>query len=114
MTVDSLVLWFFVGAWLVVAGIFVFGPLPRAIGHVRRIIRRLLELVDRSPLPLQLAKAEADAQRIHAALARLPALQRRAVAASTVIRTTPLVPPALAHLRRRIETEIRAFVQAAR
>jgi hypothetical protein len=111
---DALVFWFFVAAWLVVLGLLVFGVLPRAVRDGRRIVSRLMRLVDESPLPLQLSRADADLQRINAALERIPPLQRRAQLAIATIRTTPLVPPSIGRVIRQIKAEIRAFREALR
>ncbi len=114
MSVDSLIFWLFVGAWVVVASIILFGVLPQIVGEVRRIIGHVTDLVEKSPLPLQLSKAEADVARIEAAAARLPALQRRAEAAVAVIRSTPIVPPQIGALIRRIQIEIAGFRRQVR
>jgi hypothetical protein len=114
MTVDQVVFWLFVGAWLVVLGLIGFVQLPRLLHDGRRLVRRVQALVNESPLPLQIAKAEADINRMRRAAERVPELQRRALAAVTLIRTTPLVPRAIGEVAGRIRAELRALGRAAR
>lgn len=114
MSVDALVLWAFVFAGVVVLALIVFVALPRAVREALRIVKRVLALVDESPLPLQVAKTEADVGRIGHALDQLPGLGRRAEHAAIVIRTTPLIPPAVEAVATRIGREIRAFRTASR
>jgi hypothetical protein len=111
---DAAVFWFFVVAWLVVLGLLLFVQIPRAFREGRRIVTRVMRLINDLPLTKELAKAEADGRRLSAALERIPPLQRRAEAAIVTIRTTPLVPPAVADVVRQIKAEIRAFRQALR
>jgi hypothetical protein len=111
---DAVVFWFFVIAWIAVLGVLLFVVVPRAFREARRIVTRVLRLVNEIPLTKELAKAEADGARITAALERVPALQRRAEVAVATIRTTPLVPPAIGDVVRRIRAEIRSFRQALR
>jgi hypothetical protein len=114
MSADEVVFWFFAGTWVIVALLILFVQVPRIVSEGLRIVRRVMALVNDSPLPAKLDKAEADAGRIEAALDRIPALRQRAEAALTVIRTTRLVPPAIGDLIARIRTEIRDFRRAAR
>jgi Sec-independent protein translocase protein TatA len=109
LSTDSLVFWLFVAAWLVVAVLLGFVQLPRIVREAMRIVKRVRALDETSPLPLQLAKAEADVGRLGAALERIPVLQQRAADALLRIRTAPLVPPALIALGIRIGREIQAF-----
>jgi len=87
--------------------------LPRVVREGRRIVRHLIAFGRDSELPLKIAKAQADTARIDRALDRLPHLLEQAQAAALIIRTTPLVPPALGAVAARIGAEIRAF-RAAR
>jgi hypothetical protein len=105
----AVVFWFFVCAWIVVLSLIVLGQLPRAFRDGRRIVTRLLALVNDPPLNAQLAKAESDSRRLNAALERIAPLQRRAQIAISTIRSTPLVPPAIGEMVLRIRAEIRAF-----
>jgi hypothetical protein len=111
---DAAVFWFFVVAWLVVLGLLLFVQIPRAFREGRRIVTRVMRLINDLPLTKELATAEAAGRRLSAALERIPPLQRRAEAAIVTIRTTPLVPPAVADVVRQIKAEIRAFRQALR
>lgn len=111
---DAVVFWFFVVAWIVVLGSLLFVVLPRAFREARRIVTRLIRLATELPLTNELAKAEEDSRRITGALERIAPLQRRAEIALTTIRTTPLVPPAIAGAVRRVRAEVRAFRQALR
>jgi hypothetical protein len=111
---ESVVFWIFVGAWTILALIFIFGVLPRLVGEGGRIVRRILTLIGGSPLTAQLARAELDVNRITSSLERVPALVQRAIAAVAIIRSTPLVPPAIASTIRRIQVEIAAFKRAYR
>jgi hypothetical protein len=113
VSVDTLAVWFFAATWVLVA-ILIAGVLMSAAREAVRIVKRVLALVNDSPLPLQLAKAEADAARISRALDRIPALVRRADDAAEVIRATPLIPPALVELFARIRREYAAFRAAVR
>jgi hypothetical protein len=106
---DALVFWFFICAWIVVLSLLFFLQLPRAFRDARRIISRVMKLINNPPLEAELAKAEADSRRLNAALDRVPALQGRAQAAIATIRTTPLIPPAIGQVVRRIRAEYRAF-----
>jgi hypothetical protein len=111
---DAAVFWFFVVAWIAVLGWLVFVVLPRAFREARRIVTRLIRLATELPLTDELAKAEVDSRRITRALERVAPLQRRAEIALTTIRTTPLVPPAIGDVVRRVRAEVRAFRQALR
>ena len=113
MTVDWLIFWLFVVAWAVVLGALGM-QIPRAVGEVLQIVRHIRGLIESSPLPLQLAKAESDLRRIEAAAARLPMLQARAQAAMSVIRETPLVPPGISAFIERLRSETAAFRREAR
>lgn len=114
ISVDALIFWLFVAAWAIVIGLISCIAIPRAVREAIRIVRRLIELVERSPLPLQLAKAEADMGRIDAAVSRLPELEARANRALLRLRENPLVPPSVIVAVRRIELEIAAFRRASR
>ena len=113
MSVDALIFWLFVAAWLVVAILVVFA-LVRVGREAVRIFKRVKALVDESPLPLQISKAEADVARLNRAIDRLPILARRADEAAEIIRTTPLVPPALIEMALRVRAEYAAFRAALR
>jgi hypothetical protein len=106
--------WFFFVAWVVVLGLLFFVQVPRGFREARRIVRRLMRLINDPPLTKELAKAEADGRRLSIALERIPSLQRRAERAIETIRTTPLVPPTIGETIRRIRAEIQAFRQALR
>ncbi len=112
MSVDSLIFWLFVAAWVLLLVMLVVGPLAKIVTEVKQIVAHLVGLVNGSDLPLQIAKAEADLARCEAALAQVPALQLRAESALVVLRTTPLIPPAIAALIERIRVEILAFRRA--
>jgi hypothetical protein len=112
--VGVLVFWSFVAAWVVVLGLIALVQLPRGYREGRRLVTRVLRLVNEPPLTAELAKAEADTRRLTAALERIPPLQQRAQIALTTIRTTPLIPPAVGQTFRRIRNEIQAFRQALR
>jgi hypothetical protein len=96
MSPDAVVFWFFLVAWIVVLGLIFLVALPRVVRQGIRIVRRIIGLVNDSPLPAKFAQADADLARINRALDRLPALQERCEAALTSLRTTPLVPQQLA------------------
>jgi hypothetical protein len=113
VSVDAFVVWFFAATWILVA-IFIAAFLGSAAREAVRIVKRVLALLNDSPLPLQLAKAEADAARISRAFDRIPALVRRADDAAEVIRATPLIPPALVELVARVRREYVAFRTAVR
>ncbi len=113
MGVDALVFWFFVGTWALVAVLILLVQLPRMVSEALRIVRRVMALVNDSPLPLQMAKAQDDVGRIEDALDRIPVLRQRAEAALTVIRTTSIIPPAIGDIVARIRAEIRDFRRAA-
>jgi hypothetical protein len=109
MTLDSLIFWLFVLAWIVVLVLIVFRGLVPAGRQGLRIVRRILALGSESPLPLALAKAEGDADRMNRALDALPRLAQRAVIAVESIRSTTIVPPALGELTARLRREAQAF-----
>lgn len=109
MTVDDLIFRLFLAAWLVVLALIFFVQLPRIAAQAIRIVRRLMAMVSDSPLPGQLAAAEANLDRIQRAGDRLPALIERAQTAVRVIRTTALMPAALGPTIARVKAEIRAF-----
>jgi hypothetical protein len=111
---EAVFFWFFLVAWVIVLGLILFVQLPRAFRDGRRIVTRVLRLVNDPPLTVQLAKAEADNNRLNLALERILPLQRRAEVAIATIRTTPLVPPAIGKVVRQIRAEISAFQQALR
>jgi hypothetical protein len=111
---DAAVFWFFVVAWVVVLGSLLFVVLPRAFREARRIVTRLIRLATALPLTDELAKAEEDSRRITGALERIAPLQRRAEVALATIRTTPLIPPAIGDMVRRVRAEVSAFRQALR
>ncbi len=108
-SVDALVFWVFAVAWVVLLGLILFGALPRAAREGLRVAKRVSALVNESPLPKQIATAQADLGRIESALDALPGLGRRARAAAHCIRSTPLVPPAVLAVAERVRRELRAF-----
>ncbi len=112
MSVDSFVYWTFVVAWFAVAGVFFFGIVPRIITEIGSILGHVTKLVDRSALPLLIAKAEGDLSRIESSGTKLTALTARAQAAVVLIRTTPLVPVQIAQLIARVRVEVAAFRKA--
>jgi hypothetical protein len=109
MSVDALVFWIFVFAWVAVLGFIGFALVPRIVREGTRIGKRILALANDSTLSLQIAKAERDVIRMRVALNRLPGLVSRAQAAGGLIRATPLVPPALADAVIRARRTLRAF-----
>jgi hypothetical protein len=109
MSLDAVVFWTFVAAWVVVVALIVFAGLIPAARQAIRIVKRVMALVADSPLPPAVERAGNDARRLNAALDELPDLQTRAKAAVETIQTTPIIPPALSALAARIEREIRAF-----
>lgn len=108
------IFWLFVVAWAIVLGLLLLVQLPRGIREGRRIVSRVLRLVNDPPLAKELAKAEADGKRLMGALERIPPLQCRAQGALETIRTTPVVPPSIGVTVRRVRDEIRGFREALR
>jgi hypothetical protein len=111
---DTVILWFFAGAWVIVLGSIVFVQFPRAFREGRRIYTRVMRLINDPPLTKELAEAEADARRLNAALERIAPLRRRAESAIATIRNTPLIPASVGEMVRRIRSEYRAFRRALR
>ena len=114
MSVDALIFWLFVVAWAIVLGALVFVALPRIVGEVLAIIRRLSRMLAQSPLPPLIAQAERDVARLEAVAAAAPALVLRADNALIRMRTTRLIPVSLLIVLGRLSTEITAFRDASR
>ncbi len=109
MTADALVFWAFLIAWLLVAAIFILAIVPRLIGEALRFVRRIIAFADDATLAGQLDKAQRDVDRMLGAFERLPMLQERVARAVMTIRTTPVVPPAIAVMIAQVQRELRDF-----
>jgi hypothetical protein len=102
VSVDALLFWLFVAAWVVLLGLVAFMALPRIAREGMRIVKRVLALVNQSSLRVEIARVQGDIARIRAARERLPGLERRAQAALVILRTVSV----------RLQREIRAFQSA--
>lgn len=76
MSLDALVFWFFIAAWVVVVDLIAVRTL-HAVREGKRLAARIAVLAD-LPLRGQIAQAQTDIVRIEGALAALPNLARRA------------------------------------
>ncbi len=89
MTLDAVVFWLFVLAWVVVVALLVVRAVLPAGREVRRMRRTIATL---TKIDLPVAEAAADLRRLQQAVAQFPALRVRARAALGRLRRRPLIP----------------------
>ncbi len=105
-------IWWAIAIALVVVLALAGAQIARALRELNRVQSRVEAYAD-LPVVKALARAEADARRLEAALAQIAPLAERAKVALAVIRRGPL-PPELGAGIRRIRDEIAAFRSVAR